>query len=65
MSGLLYNYKGFLAQGTEILGKGVSEEQTTVNKITTANGIVDTPVNITTMRNTVIAAGKSIHGLSH
>jgi hypothetical protein len=47
MSGLLKNYGGFFAQGTEILGKGVSEEKTTFGTIVTAGGISDTPANIT------------------
>ena len=38
MSGLIVNRGGFHAQGTEIHGKGVSEEQTTIGKITLANG---------------------------
>ena len=65
MSGLLYTVGGFHAQGSEIHGKGVSEEQTTVGKVVTANGTTDTPANIIVKVSQVLAAGKSAHGLSH
>lgn len=64
MSGLLNNVGNFRAQGTEILGKGISEEQMTLGKIVTANGTSDTPANILITKSTVLSAGKSAHGLS-
>jgi hypothetical protein len=47
MSGLLKNSGNFHAQGTEINGHGVSEEQSSFGTIVTAGGISDTPANIT------------------
>jgi hypothetical protein len=64
MSGLLFNYKGFHAQGTEINGKGVSEEQTTMGTIVTANGTSIKPAALLTTAATVVAAKKSTLGLS-
>lgn len=61
MSGLLYNRGGFHAQGTEINGKGVSEEQATRGKIVVANGTSDTPANILTK---IIARGGTHLALS-
>lgn len=62
MSGLLVNRGGFHSQGTEINGKGVSEEQTSLGKIVVANGTSDTPANILKL---IAAAGtKNTHGLS-
>lgn len=65
MSGLLANRGGFHAQGTEINGKGISEEQTTLGKEVTANGDSNTPGQHLLQRAIVLAAGKSGHGLSH
>jgi len=62
MSGLILNRGGFHAQGTEINGKGVSEEQSSRGKIVTANGTSDTPANILKL---IAAVGtKNAHGLS-
>jgi hypothetical protein len=64
MSGLLFNYKGFHAQGTEINGHGVSEEQTTLGTIVTANGTSAKPATVAASAATAVAAGKNAHGLS-
>ena len=64
MSGLLVNRGGFHAQGTEINGKGISEESTTLGKEVTANGDSDTPANHIIKRAAAITAGKNAHGLS-
>jgi hypothetical protein len=64
MSGLLYNFGNFHAAGTEIHGKGLSEEQSTIGKEVTANGDSDTPAKHIVARATVLAAGKNVHGLS-
>lgn len=46
MSQLLKNYGNFLAQGTESLGRGISEEETTLGTTTLANGISGTPAQL-------------------
>lgn len=53
MSGLLVNIGGFHAQGTEINGKGVSEEQSTRGTIVTPNGTSDTITNVTKKLSTI------------
>ena len=62
MSGLIVNRGGFHAQGTEINGKGVSEEQTSIGKIVVANGTSDTPANI--LKRVASLSGANAHGLS-
>lgn len=64
MSGLLVNRGGFHAQGTEINGKGVSEEQSTIGTIVTANGTSITPAALIKKLSTVLASGINTHGLS-
>lgn len=64
MSGLLYNFGDFHAQGSEIHGKGVSEEVSTLGKVVTANGTSDTPANIILKREKAIASLHNAHGLS-
>ena len=64
MSGLLANRGGFHAQGTEIHGKGVSEEQATVGTIVVANGTSGTPAAIQTAVAKAVAAKQSPNGLT-
>lgn len=64
MSGLIINRGGFHAQGSEINGKGISEEQTTIGKETTANGDSDTPAGHVIKREKALRSGSSAHGLS-
>ena len=44
MSGSLFNRGGFHAQGTEMHGKGISEEQVSFGTTVSANGTSGTPV---------------------
>jgi hypothetical protein len=64
MSGLVKNFGGFHAQGTEINGRGVSEEQTTFGTIVVANGTSGTPAQIAAAVQAVLASGHSALGLS-
>jgi hypothetical protein len=64
MSGLLFNYGGFYAQGTETLGTGVSQEQVSFGTEATANSAhSDTPANIIKLQATALAASASLGGL--
>jgi hypothetical protein len=61
MSGLLFNYGGFHAQGTEPDGKLISEEQSTFGTEPTPNGFSGTPAQVQTQINN--AAGANLTGL--
>jgi len=64
MSGLLFNYGGFNAQGTEPLGTGVSQEQATFGTESTANSAnSDTPANLINLQATALRAGFNLGGL--
>ena len=64
MSGLLFNYGNFHAQGTEQHGVGISEEQITFGTESTSNSsISDTPANILAAQATALAAGFNLTGL--
>ena len=61
MSGLLFNYGDFHAQGTEIHGKLLSEEQATFGTEPTPNGRPLTPAQ--TQAAIVEVAGANLTGL--
>ena len=63
MSGLLFNYGGFHAQGTEIHGVGISEEQETFGNEVASNGTVGLPAAILALQVTALAAGDNLTGL--
>jgi len=46
MSALLFNYGGFNAQGTEMKGVGISQEQSTFGTEVAPNGVTGTPAQI-------------------
>jgi hypothetical protein len=64
MSGLIVIIGGFHAQGTEINGHGVSEEQTSFGKIVVANGTSGTPAQIQALITAALLNRQSVHGLS-
>jgi hypothetical protein len=59
MSGLIVNRGGFHAQGSEINGKGVSEEQSTIGKVVTENGLTVSLTELATAVTNKRARGKA------
>jgi hypothetical protein len=63
MSGLLYNVGGFHAQGTEIHGVLISEEQATFGTEPTPNSQSLLPAQIQSQIGTAVVAGQNLTGL--